>query len=163
MYNLCSERCYPSNHFHNRVALFGFDDHNVPVRLKRPLLIHRSTARFKRGAGNLSARSTASFLFLFFGVGRAGSAAAQTANRTEGRKTAVRQAGRQRRQRRLTKGSHRDGNQINIQPGCLFELCAKADLEFRLTSSRLLPRNKLESHQPRCFVLLTWRSGGWVG
>ena len=126
VYNLCSERCYPSNHFHNRVALFGFDDHNVPVRLKRPLLIHRSTARFKRGAGNLSARSTASFLFLFFGMGRAGSAAAQTANRTEGRKTAVRQAGRQRRQRRLTKGSHRDGNQINIQPGCLFELVCKS-------------------------------------
>ena len=30
VYNLCSERAYPSRHFANRVAVFGFDDHDVP-------------------------------------------------------------------------------------------------------------------------------------
>eukprot|EP01048_Picozoa_sp_COSAG05_P013204 COSAG05_NODE_1384_length_5014_cov_19.104440_3_plen_115_part_00 len=29
-YNLCSERSYASRKFHNRVGLYGFDDHNVP-------------------------------------------------------------------------------------------------------------------------------------
>eukprot|EP01050_Picozoa_sp_SAG11_P009388 SAG11_NODE_877_length_6761_cov_5.177574_2_plen_430_part_00 len=30
VYNLCGERCYPSQHFHNRVAVFGFADHHPP-------------------------------------------------------------------------------------------------------------------------------------
>jgi phosphatidylinositol-3,4,5-trisphosphate 3-phosphatase/dual-specificity protein phosphatase PTEN len=29
-YNLCSERAYPSERFHNRVSHFPFDDHNPP-------------------------------------------------------------------------------------------------------------------------------------
>eukprot|EP00051_Salpingoeca_urceolata_P013845 m.175187 g.175187 ORF g.175187 m.175187 type:complete len:594 (-) comp17915_c0_seq3:323-2104(-) len=30
VYNLCSERAYPANKFHNRVAVFPFDDHCAP-------------------------------------------------------------------------------------------------------------------------------------
>jgi hypothetical protein len=31
VYNLCSERSYESRKFHNRVGLYGFDDHDVPT------------------------------------------------------------------------------------------------------------------------------------
>ena len=31
LYNLCAERAYPANRFHNRVAVFPFDDHHAPT------------------------------------------------------------------------------------------------------------------------------------
>lgn len=54
VYNLCSERTYEPSKFHRRVALFPFEDHNVP-NIDIILEFCRNVASWLKTPGNVAA------------------------------------------------------------------------------------------------------------
>lgn len=55
IYNLCSERAYNEERFHNRVIRFGFDDHNCPIFESMQQLCEHLDEWLSREKGNVAA------------------------------------------------------------------------------------------------------------